>query len=160
MTAGLGEPVSDTELAARFQRDPEMFTVVYDRYARDIFRYVGSRLGAQAADDIAAETFLVAFGQRDRFDPSRGSWRPWLFGIATNLVARHRRKEARHYMALARIGAEPPPEGLENRWGERESCWPRPSAPPRSHPAPTGTSPSRPRWRVRARPTRSGSPVT
>jgi RNA polymerase sigma-70 factor (ECF subfamily) len=115
MTAGLGEPVSDTELAARFQRDPEMFTVVYDRYARDIFRYVGSRLGVQAADDIAAETFLVAFGQRDRFDPSRGSLRPWLFGIATNLVARHRRKEARHYMALARIGAEPPPEGLENR---------------------------------------------
>jgi len=73
MTAGLGDPVSDTELAARFQRDPEMFTVVYDRYIRDIFRYVGSRLGAQAADDVAAETFLVAFGQRDRFDPSRGS---------------------------------------------------------------------------------------
>jgi DNA-directed RNA polymerase specialized sigma24 family protein len=75
MTAGLGEPVSDTELAARFQRDPEMFTVVYDRYVRDIFRYVGSRLGAQTADDIAAETFMVAFGQRDRFDPSRGSLR-------------------------------------------------------------------------------------
>ena len=115
MTAGLGDPVSDTELAARFQRDPEMFTVVYDRYARDIFRYVGSRLGVQVADDIAAETFLVAFGQRDRFDASRGSLRPWLFGIATNLVARHRRKEARHYLALARIGPEPPPEGPENR---------------------------------------------
>jgi hypothetical protein len=54
MTAGLGEPVSDTELAARFQRDPEMFTVVYDRYARDIFRYVGGRLGVQAADGGSA----------------------------------------------------------------------------------------------------------
>jgi RNA polymerase sigma factor (sigma-70 family) len=115
MTAGLGDPEPDTELAARFQHDPEMFTAVYDRYIHDIFRYVGSRLGVQAADDIAAETFLVAFGQRDRFDPSRGSLRPWLFGIATNLVARHRRKEARRYTALARTGAEPPPDGHENR---------------------------------------------
>jgi RNA polymerase sigma factor (sigma-70 family) len=115
MTADLGGPVTDAELVACFQRDPEMFTAVYDRYIHDVYRYVGSRLGAQAADDIAAETFLVAFGQRDRFDPGRGSLRPWLFGIATNLVARHRRKEARRYTALARIGAEPPPDGHENR---------------------------------------------
>jgi RNA polymerase sigma factor (sigma-70 family) len=115
VTAGLGDSVTDTELAARFQRDPEMFTAVYDRYIRDVYRYVANRLGMQAADDIAAETFLVAFGQRDRFDPSRGSLRPWLFGIATNLVARHRRKEARRYRALARTGAEPPSDGPENR---------------------------------------------
>jgi RNA polymerase sigma-70 factor, ECF subfamily len=115
MTAGLGGPVTDTELAARFKRDPEMFTAVYDRYIRDIYRYVAGRLGMQAADDIAAETFLVAFGQQDRFDPSRGSLRPWLFGIATNLVARHRRQEARRYRALARTGAEPPADGPENR---------------------------------------------
>lgn len=44
----------------------------------------------------------MAFGQRDRFDPARGGLRPWLFGIATNLVARYRRAEARHYRALAR----------------------------------------------------------
>jgi RNA polymerase sigma-70 factor (ECF subfamily) len=44
----------------------------------------------------------VAFGQRDRFDPARGGVRPWLFGIATNLVARYRRAEARRYRALAR----------------------------------------------------------
>jgi RNA polymerase sigma-70 factor (ECF subfamily) len=55
------------------------------------------------------------FGQRDRFHPERGSLRPWLYGIATNLVARHRRKEARHYRALARAAAEPPADGHENR---------------------------------------------
>jgi RNA polymerase sigma factor (sigma-70 family) len=49
----------------------------------------------------------VAFGQRDRFDPGRGALRPRLFGIATNLVARHRRKEARHYRALARAADLP-----------------------------------------------------
>ena len=107
MTAGVGERVSDAEIVALFRRDPERFTVVYDRYFRDIYRYAAGRLDAQAAEDIAAETFLVAFGHRDRFDPARGSLRVWLFGIATNLVARHRRKEARHYRALARAGAEP-----------------------------------------------------
>lgn len=76
---------------------------------------MAGRLDVQAAEDIAAETFLVAFGQRDRFDPGRGSLRPWLFGIATNLVARHRRKEARHYRALARTAAEPAADSHENR---------------------------------------------
>lgn len=97
-----GGQLSDGELAVRLRADPELFTDVYDRYFRPIFQYVAGRLGVQPAEDIAAETFAVAFGQRDRFNPEQGSLRPWLFGIATNLVARHRRKEARHYRALAR----------------------------------------------------------
>lgn len=68
---------------------------------------MAGRLGVQGADDLAAETFLVAFGRRERLDPERGDLRPWPFGIATNLVARHRRREARHYRTPARAGAEP-----------------------------------------------------
>ena len=63
--------------------------------------------GRNAADDLAAETFLTAFRRRHRFDPARGAVRPWLFGIATNLVARHRRAESRWYAALARAGSDP-----------------------------------------------------
>jgi RNA polymerase sigma factor (sigma-70 family) len=114
VTAEVGEQVTDAELAARFQRDPERFTAVYDRYFDDIYRYVAGRLDVQAADDLAAETFLVAFRGRDRFDPERGNLRPWLFGIATNLVARHRRKEARHYRALARTGTDRAAESHED----------------------------------------------
>lgn len=115
MTAEVGEQVAGAELAARFRRDPETFTAVYDRYIRDIHRYVAGRLDAQAAEDLAAETFCVAFDRRDRFDPERGGLRPWLFGIATTLVAGHRRKEARHYRALARLGTEPATDSHENR---------------------------------------------
>ncbi|HVQ96297.1 MAG TPA: RNA polymerase sigma factor [Mycobacteriales bacterium] len=105
MTAELGEQeATEAELVAGFRSDPDRFTAVYDRYFRDVYRYVAGRLDVQAADDVAAETFLVAFGQRHRFDPARGALRPWLFGIATNLVARHRRAEARHYRALAGAG--------------------------------------------------------
>jgi RNA polymerase sigma factor (sigma-70 family) len=115
VATGLGEPTLDTMLAAGFRRDPELFTSVYERYFRAVYRYVAGRLDVQVADDIAAETFLVAFGQRDRFDPVRGSLRAWLLGIATNLVARYRRTEARHYAALARAMPEPTVGSHENR---------------------------------------------
>ncbi|WP_188196973.1 RNA polymerase sigma factor [Nonomuraea sp. SYSU D8015] len=115
MTADVGECVTDAELVARYRRDPESFTAVHDRYFHDIYRYVAGRLDTQAAEDITAETFLLAFDRRDQFDPERGGLRPWLFGFATNLVARHRRKEARHYRALARLGPDPAAESHENR---------------------------------------------
>ncbi|MEU9833180.1 RNA polymerase sigma factor [Streptosporangium sp. NPDC048047] len=115
MIAAVSEPVTDAELVARYRRDPELFTEVHDRYYRDIYRYVAGRLDTQIAEDITAETFLLAFDQRDRFDPELGSLRPWLFGFATNLIARHRRKETRRYRALARLGPEPVVEGHENR---------------------------------------------
>ncbi|MFV2172564.1 RNA polymerase sigma factor [Actinomadura sp. LOL_016] len=115
MIADAGHRARDAELVARFRRDPDQFTAVYDRYFPDVYRYAVGRLDVQTGEDIAAETFCVAFAQRDRFDPRRGSLRPWLFGIATNLMARHRRKEARHYKALIRTGAEGPVEGHEGR---------------------------------------------
>ncbi|MFI6502037.1 hypothetical protein [Nonomuraea typhae] len=48
---------------------------------------------------MAAETFLAAFDQRDRYDLSCPQARPWLYGIATNLIGRHRRGEIRFYRA-------------------------------------------------------------
>lgn len=95
--------------------DIEQFTEVHDRYFADIYRYIAGRLGAQAAEDVAAETFLVAFDRRRTFDATRGELRAWLFGIATNLVSRHRRKEARHYRALSRLDPREAAEGHENR---------------------------------------------
>jgi len=115
VTAGVGGRVSDEELAARFTADPELFTDVYDRYFGAIYLYVAGRLGRGPAEDLAAETFAVAFGQRHRFDPGRGELRPWLFGIATNLIARHGRAEARRYRALARAPGWPAVEGPEDR---------------------------------------------
>ncbi|WP_410657211.1 RNA polymerase sigma factor [Amycolatopsis sp. lyj-112] len=112
MTAG---PVTDADLAAGFPQDPELFIEVHDRYFTVIYRYIAGRLGAQVAEDVAAETFLVAFDRRATFDVTRGDLRAWLFGIATNLVAGHRRKEARHYRALSRLDQPVAAEGHEGR---------------------------------------------
>jgi RNA polymerase sigma factor (sigma-70 family) len=54
-----------------------------------------------------AETFLTAFRQRDRYDPHRADARPWLYGIAANLIRRHHRDESRWLRALERTGIDP-----------------------------------------------------
>jgi RNA polymerase sigma-70 factor (ECF subfamily) len=71
-----------------------------------LHRYLARRLGASGADDLAAETFAVAFRNWDRLDPARPV-RPWLYGIAANLVRHHWRKERRMLRAYARTGVDP-----------------------------------------------------
>uniref|UniRef100_UPI003F495D40 RNA polymerase sigma factor n=1 Tax=Nonomuraea bangladeshensis TaxID=404385 RepID=UPI003F495D40 len=93
----------DTTAITASVREPERFAVLYDRYFEEIYRYLSLQLGQQAAEDLAAETFLTAFRKRQTFDPERGVVRPWLYGIATNLVAGRRRKLARMLGALRRL---------------------------------------------------------
>jgi RNA polymerase sigma-70 factor (ECF subfamily) len=88
-----GDPGNDATVIARSLDDPEQFAVVFRRHAPDIHRYVVRRLGPGAADDVVAETFLTAFRLRSRYSHDRPDARPWLYGIATNLVGRHRRAD-------------------------------------------------------------------
>ncbi len=93
---------TDAEIMSRAHGDPAVFAALFDRYYPAIHGYATRRLGRDLADDVAAETFLVAFDRRGRYDTTHSSARPWLFGIASNLVAGHQRSEARRYQALAR----------------------------------------------------------
>ncbi|MER5423433.1 RNA polymerase sigma factor [Streptosporangium roseum] len=102
--------LDDAELIRRSADDPEQFAALFDRYARQIHLYAARRIGTQAADDIVAETFLAAFRRRDSYDQSFPLARPWLYGIATTLIARHRRQEKRMLRALSRTGVDPLPE--------------------------------------------------
>lgn len=95
----------DATLVEASWQEPERFGEIYDAYFVEIHTYVQRRLGRDIADDLAAETFLAAFRQRKRYDTTRGNARPWLYGIATNLMRRHRRREVAGYKALARVGA-------------------------------------------------------
>lgn len=101
-----GQP-DDAGLIAESCRAPERFGVVFDRHAAAIHGYIARRLGRDAADDLVAETFLVAFRQRAGYDPDQPSARPWLYGIATRLVSRRRRDEVRFFRAIARTGVDP-----------------------------------------------------
>lgn len=108
-TASAGD--SDTSVIERSWAEPDAFAALFERYADDIHRYVARRLGADVADDLMAETFVIAFQRRRRYDPSQPHARPWLYGIATNLVGRHRRTEARRLRALSRVTSLAADEG-------------------------------------------------
>jgi RNA polymerase sigma-70 factor, ECF subfamily len=95
--------------------DPDRFGAVFDRYFAEIHGYAVRRVGRDAADDIAAETFLTAFRARHRFDPGRGTVKAWLYGIVTNHLSVYRRQELRAYRAMARVGVPEPEEGHAGR---------------------------------------------
>ncbi|MET9735808.1 RNA polymerase sigma factor [Streptomyces sp. NPDC006458] len=116
-----GPPVlcEDGDLVAQSLEEPELFARLYDRYAPDTHRYAARRLGAGPAEDITAETFLIAFRTRARYDITRGNARPWLYGIAGNLIGKHRRAEVRSLRALARTGHDPVAESWSERADER-----------------------------------------
>ncbi|GLF97225.1 sigma-70 family RNA polymerase sigma factor [Streptomyces yaizuensis] len=109
----------DAEVVARSWELPDAFAVLYDRHAPDIHRYAVRRLGESVAEDIMAETFLIAFRSRRRYDLSRRSARPWLYGIAAKLIGGHRRREERALRAMARTGEDPLAEAWSDRADER-----------------------------------------
>ena len=71
------------------------FAQAYDETAPAIYRYVASRVGTGAAEDVAAEVFAVAWRSRHNFRPDAGTAQAWLLGVATNVIGRHREIEQR-----------------------------------------------------------------
>jgi DNA-directed RNA polymerase specialized sigma24 family protein len=80
---------TDAELLARAASEPELFGLLFDRNFAVIHRYLERRVGAAAADELAAEVFRIGFEQRRRFRLLHESALPWLYGIAANLVLKH-----------------------------------------------------------------------
>lgn len=96
---------TDSDIIRRSRDSPTFFGELYDRHASAIYRYAARRAGDFAADDVTSETFLVAWEQLDSYDLSRDDARPWLFGIATNLLRQHHRAEANVLKAAAKSAA-------------------------------------------------------
>jgi len=92
---------TDGELMAGSLADPELFATVFDRHAVAVHGYLARRVG-DLADDLLSETFLIAFRRRAAYQAVHAEVRPWLLGIATNVLHAHHRAERRRYRALAR----------------------------------------------------------
>ena len=96
---------SDSECIARSLSEPKVFEEIFDRHFRAVHVYLHRRAGRDVADELAAETFAIAFSRRAGFRGS-GSVLPWLYGIATNVLHRQRRKERRELRAYCRSGVD------------------------------------------------------
>ncbi|MCP2327008.1 RNA polymerase sigma-70 factor (ECF subfamily) [Hamadaea flava] len=102
------EVESDAAVLAASVVDVGQFATVYDRHVSALLRYAASRMGAETAEDLVSETFLVAFRLRARFDQRYASARPWLLGILTNMISRHRRRERAYLRQLDALAAPRP----------------------------------------------------
>lgn len=81
----------------------ERFTALYQGSYGAVHAYAARRVGRAAADEIAAETFLVAW-RRWEVVPEQPL--PWLYGVARNVVARHYNATGRHELAEAALRRE------------------------------------------------------
>ncbi len=96
---------TDAAIVAASLQTPGEFGVLFDRHAAVVLRFLARRVNPAEAEALLGEVFRVAFERRASFELDRSSARPWLYGIAANLVARHHRSEARRLRATARIAA-------------------------------------------------------
>ena len=110
------EDEPDAAVIAASLAVPARFGAIFDRHATVLHRYLVRRLGPDDGESLVGEVFRIAFEKRHTYDLTRPSARPWLYGIATNLVAKHRRREARRLRATARLaGRRLVPDDLADR---------------------------------------------
>jgi RNA polymerase sigma factor (sigma-70 family) len=71
------------------QGRPDAFVEVVQRHEAAVHAFLARRAGRQAADDLLGEVWVRAFAARGGYDPARPDARPWLYGIARNVLRAH-----------------------------------------------------------------------
>jgi RNA polymerase sigma factor (sigma-70 family) len=97
---------SDGQLVAHIRRgEPEAFELLFQRHARSVYNFCFRRTANWAvAEDLLSAVFLEAWRKRGDLRPSAdGSLRPWLLGVATNLIRNRNRSSERFARALQRL---------------------------------------------------------
>lgn len=75
--------------------DEDGLHAAFVAHGGELFGFARRSLGdAGAAEEVVQETFVRAWRARERFDPSLGTLRTWLFTIARRLVIDHARARA------------------------------------------------------------------
>ena len=88
------EEPDDAALVERIAAgDEEAFVQVYRRRSRGVYRFALQMSGsATIADEVTQEVFLALMREAARFDPARGSFLSYLYGVARNHVLRQQRQ--------------------------------------------------------------------
>jgi RNA polymerase sigma-70 factor (ECF subfamily) len=99
---------TDEALIAATPRERAAFGVLYERHERAVLGFFGAATRRpEIAADLTAETFAAALDSVAGFDPSLGTARMWLFGIARHVLARSARRGRVESAARERIGLDP-----------------------------------------------------
>ena len=115
MGIGPTQERSDNEIISESLTNPSAFSQLFERYVRDISRYITRRSNLDIAEDLVADTFVAAFQSRGSFNGAVSNARPWLYGIAVNVLRHYNRdegrrarflRERRHRLAFDRGGSD------------------------------------------------------
>ncbi|MER7439821.1 RNA polymerase sigma factor [Micromonospora avicenniae] len=87
--------------APRTDLDRQRLTNLFRRHGDAVFNYASDRLGGEDAQDVVADVFVVAW--RRLATIKEGRERPWLFGVARQLVMQHRRSRSGHAALQLRL---------------------------------------------------------
>ena len=112
------DPAStDIELLARAERgEADAFGVLFERHGPAVLQFCFRRTAdAALAEDLTSIVFLEAWRKRGRLQLFQESARPWLLGVALNVVRSQYRTQRRHSDALARLPAPAPAEPESDR---------------------------------------------
>ena len=82
---------------------PEAFSLQFGEFVAPVSRFVSRRVDRHDIDEIVNDVFAIAWQKRNAV--TAGEELPWLYRIAHNLIANHRRKNARSIRFLAQIVA-------------------------------------------------------
>ncbi|MFB4299140.1 RNA polymerase sigma factor [Actinomadura sp. NTSP31] len=85
----------------------ELFTALYRAHYEAVLRYALRRTDHDAAKDVVAETFLVAWRRWAEVPNDREQALPWLYGVAGKVLAGTRRSRIRRHRLIARLSFEP-----------------------------------------------------
>lgn len=97
--------LTDAALLQAAIDDPHAFGQFYDRHAQPVLQFLYRRTDSgETAADLCAETFAAAFVQRRKFRDTGTSARPWLYGIARNLLGHYLRRQRVSTRYRRRIG--------------------------------------------------------
>ena len=66
--------------------DRERFSGLFEAHYAQVHAFAARRVGRDLADEVTAETFLVAWR---RLEAVPAEPLPWLYGVARNVVLRH-----------------------------------------------------------------------
>lgn len=111
---------SDAEIVRRSTRgDANIFGELFWRHNGAVHGYMARRAGRGVADDLVAEVWLRAFRSRANFDLHYLDARPWLYGIARNVLSSHWRQLKKTPPLVPVAISDPWPE-LEEHLNENE----------------------------------------
>jgi len=83
------------------------FRAIYDATAEDLLRFLLRRTPTpEDAADCLADAFLIAWDKRDALPSAPEDARPWLFGVARNVLRRSQKRDGRASTARAELARE------------------------------------------------------